>query len=158
MQHLFLKEKTKGGDEMQKKRISIETFIEELDEHGATEDSDKTEQTAECIFREEQDGIKLSYSEKNENGTVFCDITVSDGSVIVKRSGDIESEFVFSEGLLHTSAYRIPPYSFDAEIFTRKIRNNLTRCGGTLSLIYDLKVGERVSRMRMKIRVDELCS
>ncbi len=143
---------------MQKKRISIETFIEELDEHGVAENSDRTEQTAECFIRQESDSIILSYSEKNEGGTVYSDITVSPGSVTVKRSGDIESEFVFSEGLLHTSTYRIPPYSFDAEVSTRKIRNNLTRCGGTLSLLYDLKVGGRVSRMRMKIRVDELCS
>ena len=143
---------------MQKKRISIESFIEELDEQGRVEDSDRTEECAECFIREESGSIMLSYSEKNESGTVYCDITVSADSVTVKRSGDIESEFVFSEGLLHTSTYKIPPYSFDTEIFTRKIRNNFTRLGGTLSLIYDLKVGGRVSRMRMKIKVDELCS
>lgn len=143
---------------MQKKRISIETFVEELDERGEVDDSDRTEESAECFIREESGKIILSYSAKNEGATVYSDITVSDGSVSVKRSGNIESEFVFSEGLLHTSTYKIPPYSFDAEVFTRKIRNNLTRCGGTLSLIYDLKVGGRVSRMRMKIRVDELCS
>lgn len=143
---------------MQKKRISIETFIEELDGRGEVEDSDRTEQSAECFIREESGGIILSYSEKSEGGTVLCDITVFDGTVTVKRSGDIESEFRFSEGLLHTSLYKIPPYSFDAEVFTRKIRNNLTLDGGTLSLLYDLKVGERVSRMRMKIRVDGLCS
>ena len=143
---------------MQKKRISIETFVEELDERGEVDDSDRTEESAECFIREESGKIILSYSAKNEGSTVYSDITVSDGSVSVKRSGNIESEFVFSEGLLHTSTYKIPPYSFDAEVFTRKIRNNLTRCGGTLSLIYDLKVGGRVSRMRMKIRVDELCS
>ena len=143
---------------MQKMKISIETFIEELGDNGVVEDSDKTEQKADCLIREAAGNIILSYSEKSEGGEVNCDITVNDASVAVKRSGAIESEFVFSEGLRHSSKYRIPPYSFDSEIFTRKIRNDLTLSGGSLTLFYDLKVGDRVSRMRMKIRVDELCS
>lgn len=142
---------------MLKKRIFIETFIEELDDGGAVEDSERTEQRAECLVSEDVRGVTLSYSEDSEGGAVYCDITVAEDAVTVKRSGAIESEFVFSEGLLHTSSYRIPPYSFDAEIYTRKIRKEITRCGGKLSLIYDLKVGGRLSRMRMKIAVEDLC-
>ena len=63
----------------------------------------------------------------------------------------LESSFLFEEGAVHTSLYKVPPYTFDAEIRTRKIRSALSEQGGTLELIYNMKIGGAVRATRMKI-------
>ena len=99
--------------------------------------------------------MRLSYQEKSEGGPIKSDITVADGHVRVRRTGAIESDFLFVEGDKTTSLYKIPPYAFDTEIFTKKIRNNLTRCGGKLTIIYDMTVGGAEKNVRMSITIAE---
>ena len=80
-------------------------------------------------------------SEKNENGKTLTEITIDKASVSVKKRGDIETDMVFAEKELTKTVYRVPPFSFDAEIYTRKIRNSITSKGGRLELFYCITVG-----------------
>ena len=105
--------------------ISIVSIIDELDESGLTESSERTESTAHVDIYEVGSVLTLSFSENSEGGKFDSLITVKGDEVTVRRTGSVESEFVFSENKSHKSLYKIPPYSFDAEIFTKKIRNNL---------------------------------
>lgn len=131
--------------------VKIESVIDELDECGLTENTEKTEVNRPAEVAEWGNALTLSYSEDTDGGEVRSLVTVNGDTVTVTRTGAIESEFVFREGESRASLYRIPPYSFDAEIYTRKIRNNITRAGGILTVLYDMTLGGTKRCVRMKI-------
>lgn len=137
------------------KKINILSIIEELDDAGLTESSERTEVSAPVEICEIGALLTLSYTETSEGQKCDSLISIKDGAITVKRTGSVESEFVFCEKMSHKSLYKIPPYSFDAEIFTKKIRNNLTRGIGTLSILYDMTIGGGKKRVNMKISVSE---
>ena len=134
-------------------KINIESTVEELDDAGLTESSEKTESTASGRIEKDENKIKLSYSETAEGVTTATLITVSESEVSVRREGGVEYEFIFREGESTSSLYCVPPYSFDTEIYTRKIRSSLCDGSGEISLIYDMTIGGAKKRTRMKIKV-----
>ena len=140
---------------MKKIRIKIESTVEELDDAGLTESSEKTESSAEGLLDNGENGIRITYSETEENTTTNTLITVAEKEVSVRRDGGVEYEFIFREGETTSSIYSVPPYSFDTEIYTRKIRNTLTDGLGEISLLYDMTIGGAKKRTRMKIKVSE---
>lgn len=140
---------------MKNVKIDIESTVEELDDAGLVESSDKTASSAVGTLTESSGSYVISYSVKNENETALSEITVTDSSVTVKRSGDSEYKFVFTEGKATNSLYAVGQYSFDTEIYTRKIRKSLSDSGGELTLIYDMTIGGAKKKTRMKILVSE---
>ena len=123
--------------------IKIESVIENLTPSGLVEgDAEKT-------FTEV--GGFITYSESGEGGEVYSEISTDGKTVCVKRKGAIESELIFAEGEVHKSLYSVPPYKFDAEVKTRKIRSSLTDSGGSLELFYNMKIGGAEKSARMKI-------
>ena len=100
--------------------------------------------------------LRLTYEEKSEGGPIKSDITVTAEHIRVRRTGAIESDFMFIEGETTRSLYKITPYAFDAEITTKKIRNNLTRDGGKLTIYYDMTVGGAEKNVRMSITLSEV--
>ncbi len=122
---------------------------------GVAEGFERCENEYTALFAERGGVMRISYSEKSEGGEIKSDITLKDGRIRVRRTGAIESDFLFIEGQTTTSLYKIPPYAFDAEITTKKIRNNLTRLGGKLTIIYDMTVGGAQKYVRMSITLGE---
>ena len=137
-------------------KIDILSVIDELDDAGLAESSERTEVSVPVEICEIGGLLTLSYTEQSEGQKCSSLITVKDGEITVRRSGSVESEFVFCEGRCHKSLYKIPPYSFDAEIFTKKIRNNLTRGIGNLTILYDMTIGGGKKRVNMRITVREV--
>lgn len=135
--------------------IDIESIVEELDDAGLVESSDKTTSSAIGTFEINGEQTVISYSETIENLTSNAQIVISDSEITVKRSGSSEYEFVFIEGKSTKSLYTVAPYSFDTEIYTRKIRKSFDSRGGEISLIYDMSIGGAKKKTRMKIRVSE---
>lgn len=140
---------------MKEIKVKIESTVEELDDAGLTESSEKTESSAEGLIDSEENKLKITYSETEEGITTNTLIAVTEKEVSVKRDGGVEYEFIFREGESTSSVYSVPPYSFDTEIYTRKIRNTLTDAGGEISLLYDMTIGGAKKRTRMKIKVNE---
>lgn len=138
--------------EILEKKFKISSVIENLSKSGLTEgDAEKTEIIPDCFMKIEDGEYTITYSEKAEGGDVYSDITVNETSVKVVRRGAIESDMLFSEGTSHKSLYKVTPYSFDMEITTSKIRNNLTRDGGSVQIFYKMKIGGADKAVRMKI-------
>ena len=137
--------------------IKIESFIENLDSSGLA-DGEVEKSTSECSgFLRYSDGeAVLTYAESGESGNVTSEITYKDGVAIVKRTGAIESEIHFSEGVTHNSLYSVVPYKFDMEVTTRKIRASINECGGTLDLFYNMKIGGAEKSARMKIWIQTI--
>ena len=133
--------------------IKISSVIESLDESGLpVGDTEKNDSTHEGYYHIIDGGYFVTYTEENEGAKTLSEVKLyPDGRVTVSRSGALESSFLFEEGASHTSLYKVPPYTFDAEITTRRIRSALTEDGGTLELIYNMKIGGAVRSARMKI-------
>ena len=139
--------------EEKKVKIEIESVIEDLSDDGFPESTDKTSSLADGIYSSDGNTKVIRYTETEDGEESQSTITVSDNAVTVKRSGRANYLFVFEEGKSTATLYSVPPYSFDTEIYTRKIRLSLDSEGGELSLIYDMTIGGAKKKTRMKVRV-----
>lgn len=136
-------------------KIKIESLIETLDASGLTEgDAEKTVSECSGFLHYNGGDAHLSYRECSEGGDTYSDIDCKDGRVTVRRKGAIVSELVFVEGETHRSVYSVPPYKFDAEVRTRRVRFDLTDTGGIIDILYNMKIGgaERSARMKIWIK------
>ena len=132
--------------------IRFSSVIENLSPMGLAEgEAEKTEISAEGFFYIHDDRYEISFREETEGGAVFSDITVRDTEITLKRRGAIVSDMRFAEGECDRSLYQVPPYSFDTEIRTKKIRNGLTGDGGSVAIFYEMKIGGADKSVRMKI-------
>ena len=141
---------------MEKRRLTVESVIEELDENGIADSCERSKNTyiADLIIKD--GAVLLLYSEEQNGAKINVAITVGKTRLSVRRTGAIESDFVFIEKERTFSLYKIPPYSFDAQIFTRKIRGCITSEGGTLSVLYNMTVGGAEKSVRMKLSLSEV--
>ena len=141
---------------MKKIRIEITSTVEDMDEAGLTVSSDKTHSTAEGTASLYDGELRISYTESDENGRTDSLIVISKDKTQVKRTGAVEYDFLFLEGKNTSALYSVPPYSFDTEIYTRRIRSDFNGCTGRLTLIYDMTIGGAKKKTRMNIGVSEI--
>ena len=133
-------------------KIRIESTIDNLDESGLPiGDPERSVSEAEGFLRYEDGDATLTYREENEGGKADSEIICSGGRVTVVRHGDIESEMVFEQGARHSFIYSLPPYKFDAEIITKRVRAELNPDGGRIDLLYNMQIGGAQKATRMKI-------
>ncbi len=137
-----------------KVKISLISTIENLSDTGLPSgDSERSESSAFGTLLSGARGSVISFSEETEGGAVSTKIEILCGNVRVCRHGAIESNMLFSEGVAHRSVYSVPPYSFDANIFTRKIRGSIEE-GGKLEIFYDMEIGGAKKSVRMSLVCD----
>lgn len=135
-------------------RIVITSEITPIDQSGIPDgELEKTETNVGAFMKAEDGLITISYLEENEGARVNTDVEINKDSVTVKRRGAIESEFLFKHGECHRSLYTVPPYKFDTEIKTKKIRNEITENGGVITVFYDMSIGNDNRRVKMRIEV-----
>lgn len=134
--------------------LKIESVIDNLDSGGLL-DGDSERSVSEFVgsMRVSGDDVRITYKEKNDGNESETEIICSGGGVTVRRRGAIESELYFKEGETHQSVYSVPPYKFDAEVKTRRVRIELSETGGKIDLFYNMKIGgaEKSARMRIWI-------
>lgn len=135
--------------------VITESVIEELGDDGLVESSDKHSTTCEARLIFEDDGFVARYNESSQGGVTHVTLRVSGSRVCVERHGAIESTLEFFEGESKKSLYSIGNYAFDAEIYTKKIRNNFTRPSGSIHIIYAMTIGGAKKHTRLKITVTE---
>ena len=128
-------------------KFSVSSVIENLPDG----DTEETSVEATGTIAEADSALTLSYSETGEGGKVDTSVKISGDCVTVVRHGAIDSRLVFREGVTESSLYSVGPYSFDASVKTRRIRNELTGDGGRLTLFYTMTVGGAEKRVRMRI-------
>ncbi len=134
------------------RRFKISSTIENLDENGLVfGESEKTEISPVGTYIYTEEECRISYEESGEGGEVKTDIFVTGELVKVIRRGAVKSEMHFSEGKTHASLYEVTPYSFDTTVYTKKIRNTLTKTGGRLDIFYTMTIGGQQKVVRMRI-------
>ena len=133
-------------------KFYISSTIDNLTPSGLTDgEPERNDISVEGFYKISDDGYEITYSEQTEGGRVVSDIIITESSVTVKRRGAVDSEMVFSEGLVHKSLYTVSPYSFDAEVLTKRIRSSLTKDGGKIDIFYNMKIGGADKAVKMRI-------
>ena len=131
--------------------LTVSSVIDELDDAGLPCDSNKTDVSCSATLTV-ADGVSTLLYTTEENGQkTDTEIQIMKEAVRVIRRGAIESDFLFEEKKSFTSLYKIPPYAFDAEIYTKRIRKSEKDGATEISIIYDMTVGEAKKNVRMKI-------
>ena len=132
---------------IKEKKFTVSSVIE----NGDGEPSEKSESEVFGTLKISEDSYGISYTEEGEGVSVKTFITVNADGVRVKRLGGIESDMQFKVGVAHASLYKIPPYSFDAEVTCEKICSDMRDSVGSLYILYTLKIGGAEKRVEMKI-------
>lgn len=131
---------------------TVHSIIENLDATGLAEGEPEISiTTAEGFLKVSGERSVVSYTESTEGGKVATDITIEDGSLTLSRRGAVVFDATFREGESCKTVYSVPPYSFDAEIKTRRIRSDITKSGGEIRLLYSMNIGGQDKSVRLKI-------
>lgn len=119
---------------------------------------DATELMTEGILHETPDGFLISYQESELTGMEGTTTTfeIRGKQVLLTRSGKLNSQMVFEEGRQHTSLYETPFGELTIDIQTSRLRQHMTKRGGTLEIQYSIAVEHTVTgRNVFMIRVRE---
>lgn len=140
---------------MTNKTVTVKSVIENLDDYGIPEaEAERTEIKVPAEVFSKNGATVIRYTEKNEGGTTDTELVVKGLDITLTRRGAIESVMHFAEGELYETLYKIPPFSFDAKIKTKRIRSTLSDTAGTLELRYNMTVGGASKNALLKITVD----
>ena len=128
-----------------------EIVITSIIENVGDKDIERSETKCIGYYNYAGDSLEITYAERTDGGEVTSIITRRGNEITVARHGAIESRMRFVTGETHESVYSIPPYAFDASVYTKRIRDSLDADGGELVLLYNMKIGGAEKAVRMKI-------
>lgn len=127
---------------------------------GLDEDSDSIELTTEGKFGIKNGEYYISYndSEMCGLGNVKTNFFIKfDNSVVLYRTGEIESRLEIVEGKRTVCCYRIPEGELSIGVLGESIEVNLTPSGGTVKLRYSIDSDLRlISQNEVSISVREV--
>lgn len=135
--------------------ITIHSVIEEIDDAGlGIGEPEINITTLPAISRETHDGTAVRYSETQEGVEIKSDLIISsDGSVRMIRRGGIEWSVRFAEGEECSTVYRVPPYSFDCTVRTKRVSVSRETSALSVRLVYSMELGGGKKEVKMRISV-----
>ncbi len=137
-------------------KLTIHSHIDNIDAAGLTDGPPEiNDNEYNALMRYTKDEIAISYEEETEGGKVFCDILKKGNRVTVSRRGAIKSILIFEEGKEYSGTYEVPPYKFDMNIKTKKLKSTLLAEYGIIDILYSMNIGGAPKKCRMKISVKE---
>ena len=130
-------------------------------EQGIDNESDTVELTTVGRFGEKNGSYYLGYDETEMMGvgsSVKTSIYIKpDKSVVLQRTGSVESRLVVEEGKRSVCCYNTAAGELLIGIFGEKVKTDLTPKGGEISMKYTIDSNLRlVSRNSVKISVKEV--
>ena len=104
-----------------------------------------TEGTLEAL----DDGWKLCYEESDLTGLAGVRTTfqIQDKTVTLIRSGKLNSQMVFQEGVPHDSLYQMEFGALMLTVCATEVKTDLTEDGGTIDLKYNIEVEQNAAGM-----------
>lgn len=106
------------------------------------------------------DAIAVSYEESQtiQGGSVKTCLTVNDdNTVVLERSGDLNSKFIIAEGRRKNCLYSIPQGTLALGVYGKEVISTLSENGGSVKLIYTVDVNMcKLSDNMIEITVEEM--
>ncbi len=115
----------------------------------AGQDPDVIELVTEGTLEDIEDGWKLCYEESDLTGLAGVSTTfqVQGKSVTLIRSGKLNSQIVFQEGVPHDSLYEMEFGALMLTVCAIQVKTDLTDAGGTIDLKYSIEVEQNAAGM-----------
>lgn len=126
---------------------------------GFETDSDVIELTTYGTLSQRDGKFLISYEENEEPNGVIKTLVKAEGNekVVMKRSGQIESNLTVEKGKRNRCFYAIPQGNLMLGIFGESITNTLNENGGKLTMSYTIDIENGlVSRNIVEISVKEV--
>ncbi len=113
------------------------------------QDPDVIELVTEGTLEDIEDGWKLCYEESDLTGLAGVNTTfqVQGKSVTLIRSGKLNSQMVFQEGVPHDSLYEMEFGALMLTVCAIQVKTDLTDAGGTIDLKYSIEVEQNAAGM-----------
>lgn len=122
-------------------------------------DPDDVELISEGTMSIADDGeIMLSYEETELTGMegTTTRFSIRGDTVVLTRSGRVNSQMIFQRGAQHSSLYETPWGTLTVDIATSRLAHRMGEHGGILEIQYTIAVEHQVTgRNQFKIRVRE---
>lgn len=100
------------------------------------------ELVTEGTLEQTENGWIISYEESDLTGMrgVTTAFTVEDKKLTLTRSGKLNSQMIFQEGIRHESLYQMEFGALMLCVCARKIKAELSADGGTIDLSYGIEI------------------
>lgn len=119
-------------------------------------DPNETELTTLGTLEDTEEGWLLSYEESELTGMAgtVTSFAIAPERVVLRRSGSVNSEMIFEEGLPHTSLYEMAMGTLTVDVHTESLRARISGHGGLLEIRYQIAVNHHVTGKNcFKVRV-----
>ena len=118
-----------------------------------------TELATEGIMTLDGGEISLSYEETELTGMqgTTTRFTIRGDTVVLERTGMIQSRMEFKQGERSSSLYETPWGTMVVDIATTKLAHRLNERGGVMEIVFTIAVNHQVTgENRFKVRVKEV--
>lgn len=111
------------------------------------QEPDEIELVTEGVLEQTADGWKLSYEESDLTGLsgVHTTFFIEQDKVTLKRTGKLNSQMVFQEGVSHDSLYQVEFGALMITVCATKVNANISAAGGTIDLVYSIEIEQNAA-------------
>ena len=106
------------------------------------QEPDVIELTTDGTMEYTNDGWDISYEESDLTGLkgVTTTFRVEPQKIILTRTGPLNSQMVFQEGVFHQSLYQMEFGAMMITVCASKVEYDITEAGGTIDLTYGIEI------------------
>ena len=106
------------------------------------QDPEVIELVTEGTIEQIDGGYCISYEESDLTGLdgVTTEFRVEQDQIVLTRTGKINSQMVFKEGVTHDSLYQVDFGALMISVMATKISGNITAEGGVIDLVYRIEI------------------
>lgn len=104
------------------------------------------------------DGYLLEYEESALTGIDGCTtkLTLKNDSVILQRSGALDTHMVFSPGSVFQGLYSTPHGTLNLSVFAVRVESRLGDNDGSLNLEYEMTLGEMFTLNKLNLSFKQI--
>lgn len=115
----------------------------------ADQEPEEIELVTEGVLEQDGTAWKLSYEESELTGLqgVSTTFLIDQKNVTLKRTGRLNSQMVFQEGVAYDSLYQMEFGTMMLTVCATKVEVDLTPDGGTIDLKYKIEVEQNAASM-----------
>ena len=106
------------------------------------QEADKIELVTEGVMELVDGGWNISYEESGLTGLegVVTTFRVEPGKVVLSRTGKLNSQMIFQQGVAHDTLYQMDFGALMMRICARQVWFDITPDGGFIDLTYDIEI------------------
>lgn len=124
-------------------------------QYYADQEPEVIELTTEGTMEKTENGWDICYVESDLTGLagVHTSFLVETDKITLTRSGKLNSQMVFAQGVAHDSLYQMDFGALMITVNATKIASTLTEAGGTVDLCYDIQI-EQTAAGKIEYHLD----